>query len=825
LINQIPTERNMGNISEVKTVFTVDLTPFVDGLKTMLSMTATTGQQLKPLLSVDAKIPNYSGLETQLKALSERTKEYLKANQDTAASEQQHEEKTNKASAAVEKKSTSLRGMKREALESFGAISFLATSVVNLSSKLSGGNKDFDKLSQGMSQGISAGFGLAGIMSMLGIATGGVAVAIGVVVAVGVALLDYFDDSAEKAKAASIAMDVYTGKLRGANLSQLESELKKLQAIDVTKSWFADNPEELTQRIEKVRSMITGMRKSQLEVDKYIQQAEVDSTIDKFDQQRKAAGLAYRLEQDEWVGQSNALLAAKKKYNVELKKISQDEAQFNQQLAGERFESDLNRIRQDGISKGIAQEQIDLSILQAQDNHYRAQYQKLAALGNKASSEQIQQKIQLETRLSQISLQEAEKRMAVSQREFEKKMQTADYGYRKIIANFKKESYERYDSTEKLNVDLIEIEQAYTEAVLDQYYARVASGETFNEQEKAKMLELQTRLTELSAEGTQARIDLAAREKEQTIAAIAGIGQALADMTQSMLDMKTDETSKVISSEKKQRESALEEEKKKTLSHAKTAKEREKIEAEYARKKESLDAEMNEKAKAMNADAFAAHKALAIVNATISTYEAASKALTAAPPPWNFILAAAVTAAGIANVAAIGAQEVPGYAKGGELPKGQWGYIEGIHDEVIAPKKDLLTTLREILLPEINVANSRNEVIATPQAFVQTLKNVFLPGINKETLSAPSYLRRQEMREVVAETMRTQIELSSQAGDTPGGINSKNVLQFIFSPQNYYGDDQHFEKVLKPKIEQAMTKQGASSVTELFVNRRKQTNA
>ena len=49
----------MSNLSEVKTVFTVDLTPFVDGLKTMLSMTAATGAQLKPLLSVDAKIPNY----------------------------------------------------------------------------------------------------------------------------------------------------------------------------------------------------------------------------------------------------------------------------------------------------------------------------------------------------------------------------------------------------------------------------------------------------------------------------------------------------------------------------------------------------------------------------------------------------------------------------------------------------------------------------------------------------------------------------------------------------------------------------------------------
>lgn len=46
-------------------------------------------------------------------------------------------------------------------------------------------------------------------------------------------------------------------------------------------------------------------------------------------------------------------------------------------------------------------------------------------------------------------------------------------------------------------------------------------------------------------------------------------------------------------------------------------------------------------------------KAAAIANATISTYEAAAKALTAAPPPWNLVLAATSTAAGLANVTQI----------------------------------------------------------------------------------------------------------------------------------------------------------------------------
>jgi hypothetical protein len=54
-----------------------------------------------------------------------------------------------------------------------------------------------------------------------------------------------------------------------------------------------------------------------------------------------------------------------------------------------------------------------------------------------------------------------------------------------------------------------------------------------------------------------------------------------------------------------------------------------------------------------NKELAAIGKAASIANATISTYEAANKALASAPPPWNFALAALVVAAGMANVANI----------------------------------------------------------------------------------------------------------------------------------------------------------------------------
>ena len=55
---------------------------------------------------------------------------------------------------------------------------------------------------------------------------------------------------------------------------------------------------------------------------------------------------------------------------------------------------------------------------------------------------------------------------------------------------------------------------------------------------------------------------------------------------------------------------------------------------------------------------------MAQATAVIDTYAAANKALAASPPPFNFIAAAAVVAAGLANVAQIEAQS---FAKGGEF--------------------------------------------------------------------------------------------------------------------------------------------------------------
>jgi hypothetical protein len=66
---------------------------------------------------------------------------------------------------------------------------------------------------------------------------------------------------------------------------------------------------------------------------------------------------------------------------------------------------------------------------------------------------------------------------------------------------------------------------------------------------------------------------------------------------------------------------------------------------------------------AMRGSAVASRR-LAQVQAVVDTYAAANKALAAGVPPWNFIAAASVVAAGLANVASINAQR---FARGGDF--------------------------------------------------------------------------------------------------------------------------------------------------------------
>ncbi len=109
-------------------------------------------------------------------------------------------------------------------------------------------------------------------------------------------------------------------------------------------------------------------------------------------------------------------------------------------------------------------------------------------------------------------------------------------------------------------------------------------------------------------------------------------------------------------------------------------------------------------------------KLAAIFEASLKAKEAVMTALAAFPPPFNYIAAAAVGIVAAKNVADIAAQEPPkmsGYAEGGLLPQGKAGYVEGWHNEIIAPEKTFVDLFRTELRPQIyaGMQNDNSELI------------------------------------------------------------------------------------------------------------------
>lgn len=235
-------------ISEVRTTFTIDLNPFAAGLKTMLAMTQQAGKQITPLLNMQVKTPNYGVFDEQLKGLTKTVDDYIAAQVESAKATttqsgatddagqkvDDFEKKNRKASDSVDKHSMSLRHMKRESMEVFGSVSFLVQSLLQLANSATGGDQKIQKMSSSMAQGVSAGFGLASTMALLGLATGGTAAVVGGFITLGVTLLTFFSDSETRAKIAAAAIDMFSRSLRGASTKDLKDYREALQSNILT---------------------------------------------------------------------------------------------------------------------------------------------------------------------------------------------------------------------------------------------------------------------------------------------------------------------------------------------------------------------------------------------------------------------------------------------------------------------------------------------------------------------------------------------------------------------------------------------------------------
>ena len=131
-----------------------------------------------------------------------------------------------------------------------------------------------------------------------------------------------------------------------------------------------------------------------------------------------------------------------------------------------------------------------------------------------------------------------------------------------------------------------------------------------------------------------------------------------------------------------------------------------------------------------NAELFAIGKAAAIANATISGIEATQKALTAAPPPFNFALAAIVGIAAAANIAKIASSQPPKRQGGGLLPgvasPTDTSTFQGAPGELILNRRQQTSLFNAINQNQIGgdsgtVVNIQGNIIADDDSQVQRL--------------------------------------------------------------------------------------------------------
>jgi hypothetical protein len=824
----------VGNLNEVKTVFTIDLSPFMDGLKAMLTMTQQTGAQLKPLLNVQIDNADFTQLEKTFSDYQEKVKASVPVQTDAAAAAAQLgdaqvdvEKKMHVSSQATDEHSFRLRSLKRDALESFGAISFLAQSLTSMAAQGDPANKKVQQLNQGLQQGVSAGFGLAGIMMALGIASGGVAVAIGAVVTIGIALANVLSKSGDAAERNKKVQDDFAASLQGMTIPQLEEYRKKLietqvelkkqidletQQANKNDFWksfvhgltlglisLADTKqaEETLQNTHKnteaLDAKIAGERKTQADVEQFILQAKIDSLVVANDRQRAEAKKTYdeetvMINASEAIGKTkdDALAASRARYHLKIREISNQELRDAVAAAqkitdayikagNDRFEVELTMRRAAGILQKQDIDQLDLQLILTRKARYQSQLKELADIVGPLSPENLQKQTTLEGQISQLEAQEAEKRIAIKEKEKSDIDSLADLEMQGILSRIKLRGQEQGKTEDEINQQIISRKQMAVQAELELLLEGEAEGKPLDEKTKERKLQLENELTDLAVQGADARIQAAKNETQHIIDGWNQITQNIGNAFGSLFQLQQQSTTKTLNAEKQRRQATLDTEKARLLAIATTSEERDKIETDYAGKKDALDAEMNAKAQDQMRTAFTLQKVSQIATAMINTYSAATAAL--APPPLGLgpvfgpIVAATAIAAGLANIAVISAQQVPGLAAGTKITKPTYAFLGEAGPEIVAPEKTFIDVFRTDLGPKI--------------------QDVLLPQIKASVLA----------------TVSAQGQAAQQG----------TVVYVNIPIQNFYGDQENFDK-LKKTIEDAMRQAGLPTVVRLFQN-------
>lgn len=143
----------------------------------------------------------------------------------------------------------------------------------------------------------------------------------------------------------------------------------------------------------------------------------------------------------------------------------------------------------------------------------------------------------------------------------------------------------------------------------------------------------------------------------QLVEDIAAVAQGLLDIGKMISDAQTERENKELEADERRNN-------KKKENFERRLKAGTISQLQYNRELDKLDREREQKEKALRHKQFEREKAISVIQATINTAVAVTKAYESAEPPLNFILAAITAAAGAIQIALISSKKEPSFGKG-----------------------------------------------------------------------------------------------------------------------------------------------------------------
>lgn len=205
---------------------------------------------------------------------------------------------------------------------------------------------------------------------------------------------------------------------------------------------------------------------------------------------------------------------------------------------------------------------------------------------------------------------------------------------------------------------------------------------------------------------------------------------------------------------KTKEEKKLDQERESALKHARTQAQREKINKQYDKRQGQLEDEANKKAQEKLGIWFKLKQLGDIGLATMSTYKAANAALEPPPaglgPVFGWPLMAAVILGGLANVAIIAQQKIPGYKKGGAIVGEDGPEIIAPFQDYAAGQSKLIAMTMMTLKEEMRSSRSSSSLGSSSNADYREVKEA-LTELNKQLkggISARAYLDDREAKKV-----------------------------------------------------------------------------